>query len=93
MLQQKKTASVRVVADASTPNEGTLTFMRKIITSVAVLLFIVIWAIVFARLGSSLPMPKWAEMIFYITAGIGWAFLLKPLFSWMNRGEPPVEDD
>lgn len=67
--------------------------MRKIITSIALIVFIVVWAVVFARLGSSLPLPKWGEMIFYITAGIGWAFLLKPLFTWMNQGTPPPEDD
>jgi hypothetical protein len=29
----------------------------------------------------------------YIVAGIVWIFPLKPLFAWMNRGTPPVEEE
>lgn len=69
------------------------TALRKLLVGVAVIMFIFAWAIAFAVIGSSLPLPKWAELIFYATAGIGWAFLLKPLFAWLNRHAPPTDPD
>ncbi len=72
-----------------------MSILRKLLVGFAVIAFIFIWAITFAAIGSNLPLPKWAELIFYATAGIGWAFLLKPVFAWLNRYAPPTdpEDD
>jgi hypothetical protein len=32
------------------------------------------------------------EMGYYLAAGTFWAIPLKPLFDWMNAGEPPEQD-
>ena len=36
---------------------------------------------------------RWAQLAFYVLAGVSWIFPLKPLFAWMNRGVPPPEED
>ena len=32
------------------------------------------------------------DPLFYVVAGIGWVFPLRPLFLWMNANQPPEED-
>ena len=29
--------------------------------------------------------PRWAQLGFYILAGVAWVVPLRPLFRWMNR--------
>lgn len=66
---------------------------KKIVASLILLGFMVCWIIM---VGSVAPMvstwPKWAMMLFYVLAGIGWIIPFKPIFAWMNRGAPPQED-
>jgi len=61
--------------------------LRKAVGCFALLAYIAIYAALAATLGAYLlPMlPFWAELAFYVIAGIIWIFPLKPLFGWMNR--------
>lgn len=36
--------------------------------------------------------PFLGELMYYLAAGTLWAIPLRPLFLWMNAGEPPEED-
>ena len=52
-----------------------------------ILLLIVLWSVavaVLAPLVSQLPFVL--EMLFYLVAGIGWIFPVRPLLSWMETG-------
>lgn len=58
---------------------------RRIVASVIILAFLGLWIWGAATLGTMLATaPKWATLIYYIVAGIGWAVPLKPVLSWMN---------
>jgi hypothetical protein len=61
---------------------------RKAIGCFVLLAYLALYAIAAATLGAALMpiLPGWAEVIFYVVAGIGWVFPLKPLLSWMERG-------
>lgn len=61
---------------------------RKAVGCFVLLAYLGIYAIAAATLGAALLplLPGWAELVFYIAAGIVWVFPLKPLFGWMNRG-------
>ncbi len=60
---------------------------RRVFACVIILVFLVFWVWGASTLGSHLATaPKWASLIFYIVAGIGWAVPLKPVFTWMNSG-------
>lgn len=68
--------------------------MRKPVTALILLAYILVYAIAAATIGGMIAGgPRWAELAFYIVAGIAWIFPLKPLFAWMNRGAPPPEDE
>ena len=58
---------------------------RRIVASIVILAFLGLWIWGAATLGTMLATaPKWATLIYYIVAGIGWAIPLKPVLSWMN---------
>ncbi|MEE2930729.1 MAG: DUF2842 domain-containing protein [Pseudomonadota bacterium] len=58
---------------------------RRIVASIIILAFLGLWIWGAATLGTMLATaPKWATLIYYIVAGIGWAVPLKPVLSWMN---------
>jgi hypothetical protein len=58
---------------------------RRIVASIIILAFLGLWIWGAATLGTMLATaPKWATLIYYIVAGIGWAIPLKPVLSWMN---------
>lgn len=61
---------------------------RKAVGCFALLAYLGLYAALAATLGSVLlPLiPAWAELIYFVIAGIIWVFPLKPLFGWMNRG-------
>lgn len=60
---------------------------RRVVASIAVIVFLIFWAIAAATLGGYLAnSPKWLTAIYFIVAGIGWALPLKPVFGWMNSG-------
>ncbi|WP_290496758.1 DUF2842 domain-containing protein [Hyphomonas sp. UBA4494] len=66
---------------------------RKIVASLILLAFMVCWIIMVGSVGPIVSgWPKWAEMLFYVFAGIGWIIPNKPIFAWMNRDAPNQED-
>ena len=68
--------------------------MRKPLTAVILLVYIIAYAVLAATIGGLLAgSPRWAQLVFYVGAGIAWIFPLKPLFAWTNRGTPPPQDD
>jgi len=60
---------------------------RKALGCFVLLAYLGVYAVAAATLGAVLqPMlPFWAELLFYIVAGVAWVIPLKPLFAWMNR--------
>lgn len=55
------------------------------------MLFLGLWIWGAGTMGTQLATaPKWASLLFFVVAGIGWAVPLKPVFTWMNSG--PEED-
>lgn len=60
--------------------------VRKLIGSVAVLAFLVLYIGGMGWLGTKLPPIQWLQFLFYAVAGIGWGLPILPLLSWMNRG-------
>lgn len=61
---------------------------RRIAASFALLVFIAVWILGAATIGSYLATgPKWLSLLFFVIAGIGWVFPLRPLFKWMNSGK------
>lgn len=64
--------------------------MRKLITMIVTILFLAIWAMVAATIGSGITeWPQLVQLVFYVVAGIGWVFPLKPLMAWMNSAPKP----
>ncbi len=55
----------------------------------ALLAYMGLYAALAATLGAALApvLPAWAELLYFATAGIVWIAPLKPLFSWVNRGD------
>jgi hypothetical protein len=60
--------------------------VRKAIGSVAILLFVIAYAIVAATIGDHVPPIWWARLIYYVAAGTAWGGPVIPLIGWMNRG-------
>ena len=68
--------------------------MRKPVTVLILLAYMLAYAVAAVTLGGHLTgWPRWAQLVFYVAAGIAWIFPLKPLFAWMNRGSPPPEEE
>lgn len=59
---------------------------RKFIGALVIVGFLVLYAWAAIMVGEMLPQTLWVQAIYFIVAGLGWAFPLKPLFGWMNRG-------
>lgn len=67
--------------------------MRKLTGILIVLIVMLIWIIGVSAIGARLSgAPRWAQLIFYILAGIGWILPLRPLFKWMNAKDTPPQD-
>lgn len=62
---------------------------RKAIGCFVLLAYLALYAGAAAALGAVLLpiLPGWAELIYFVVAGVVWVFPLKPLFGWMNRGQ------
>lgn len=64
--------------------------MRKAIASLIMLAVIAVYAVAVVSLsGTITAWPKWAQLAFYVVAGVAWVFPLKPVLDWMRRGEKP----
>ena len=59
---------------------------RKLIGSVAVLVFLMFYIGLMGWIGAQLPRIQWLQFVFYAVAGTAWGLPLLPLLSWMNRG-------
>lgn len=67
---------------------------RRIVASLILLVFLAFWIWGAATVGGMLAnAPKWASLIFFLVAGIGWAVPLKPVFAWMNSGPEDRQED
>lgn len=65
--------------------------MRKLIGMIALMLFLIAWITGAVMIGGRLSEAHWlASLVFYIVAGIGWAFPLKPLMIWMHAKDKPL---
>jgi hypothetical protein len=52
-----------------------------------ILLLIVMWCIAVASLSPLVSqLPFVLEFLFYVVAGIGWIFPVRPLLTWMETG-------
>ena len=52
-----------------------------------ILVWITAWCVGAATIGGLITgAPIWAQTPFYLVAGIGWIFPLKPLLRWMETG-------
>ncbi|MGE0595558.1 MAG: DUF2842 domain-containing protein [Hyphomonadaceae bacterium] len=61
---------------------------RKALGCFALLAYLAIYTIAAATLGATVvtAWPAWAQLIFFLVAGLIWIAPLRPLFRWMNRG-------
>lgn len=59
---------------------------RKFIGALVIVGFLVFYAWAAIMVGERLPQVFWVQTIYFVVAGLAWAFPLKPLFGWMNRG-------
>lgn len=51
-----------------------------------ILLVIALWCVVAASLAPWVSQfPFVVELLFYVAAGIGWIFPVRPLLAWMSR--------
>ncbi len=61
--------------------------MRKFIAMLAIVGFLVGYIALAATIGSMLvDAPRWVQLIYFVIAGILWAFPLKPIMDWSGRG-------
>ncbi len=63
--------------------------MRKLVGGVAMLAFVVIYALVAMALADSRPMSEAPELVrtaLYCVLGLAWILPLMPLIVWMERG-------
>jgi Protein of unknown function (DUF2842) len=66
---------------------------RKPIGSLVLLIWMGLWVWGVATLAPAAgAWPGLAEMVFYLAAGTLWVLPLRPVFRWMNAGDPPEDD-
>ena len=61
---------------------------RKALGCFVLLAYLALYAALAATLGAYVVAraPNWTALIYYVVAGVIWVLPLRPLFSWMNRG-------
>jgi len=65
--------------------------IRKFVGGVAMLVFVMVYALVAMALADSRPMheaPSYVRTLLYIVLGLAWVLPLMPLISWMERPRP-----
>lgn len=66
---------------------------RRLVGVLGVLIFLLAWIIAAATLGGRLiAWPWWAQAAYYLAAGVGWVFPLRPVFLWMARDASARDD-
>jgi len=60
---------------------------RRLVASFVLVILLILWIWAAASLGSRLTAASgWLNLVFYIVTGLGWVFLMRPVFRWMNSG-------
>ena len=63
--------------------------IRKLIGTIVILLFVIVYALVVMALAQ--PILKdagaWTQLAFYVVAGMAWILPIMPLIVWMERGK------
>ena len=60
--------------------------VRKAIGSLGILLILGFYAWLVVPASDHVPKIWWAQLPFYVVAGIAWGLPVIPLIRWMNRG-------
>lgn len=60
--------------------------LRKLIGSIALLVFLATYVVVAATLADHLPDHRLVQLLFFAVVGIAWGVPLLPLFTWMELG-------
>lgn len=60
---------------------------RKLVGSLAVLVFVVIYTLAAMWFGATVvnPQSKWIHLVYYTVAGIGWAFPAFAIIKWSSK--------
>lgn len=69
---------------------------RKLIGTVVLLIFVVIYALVAMALAQARPLQesgKLVQGIVYALIGLGWIIPVMPLIKWMEGGHDPSRDN
>ncbi len=61
--------------------------VRKAIGSLAILVFLCVYAFAVSTIGDHIPRTWWVQLIYYVVAGTAWGAPIIPLITWMNRGK------
>jgi hypothetical protein len=66
--------------------------MRKLVGSVAILVWLVFYVAVAALVGDRIVGEHWIwKLLYFPVAGIGWILPVKPIIQWSNAKDPPAE--
>jgi hypothetical protein len=60
--------------------------VRKLVGGALVVVFLIAYAVVVVTIADRVPHMWWAQMVFFVAAGMLWGVPLIPLLTWMNRG-------
>ena len=60
--------------------------LRKLIGSIAVVLFLGAYIVAAVTLAERLPDNRLAQLAYFLVAGVAWGVPLLPLFRWVERG-------
>lgn len=58
---------------------------KKLIVALATVPFLILYAGAAVVIWDQLPESRIIDFLFFVTAGVAWAFPLKPVMLWMNR--------
>ena len=65
--------------------------MRKLIGMIILLVILALYIALAITLGQFVTGHHWLlDLVFYVIAGVIWAFPLKPLMKWMNAKDEPL---
>ena len=63
---------------------------RKLIGTFGLLALVIVWSLLGMAIAQApwLAASKWAQVTFYVVAGLGWVLPAMPLIAWMSRPDP-----
>ncbi len=59
--------------------------LKKIIGALAICAFVLLWVVLTIAISVFVPKNLFAETLFYVVMGLGWAFPLMPVLRWMEK--------